>query len=74
MTGTVAVIGAGSWGTALAYLLAKKGNKVKLWVYLEEERKSLEENRENISFLPGVALSKNIEFSCDMEYCIKDTL
>lgn len=74
MTGTVAVIGAGSWGTALANLLAKKGNKVKLWVYLEEERKSLEENRENISFLPGVALSENIEFSCNMEYCIKDTL
>ncbi len=74
MNRTIAVIGAGSWGTALANLLAKKGNTVKLWAYLPEEREELEKNRENIRFLPGVHLSENIEFSCDMEYCVKNAV
>lgn len=74
MNGTIAVIGAGGWGTALANLLAKKGYNVKLWVYLQEEREELESNRENIRFLPGISLSDNIEFSCDMEYCVKDAV
>lgn len=74
MNNTIAVIGAGGWGTALANLLAKKGYNVKLWVYVEEEKKELEQNRENIRFLPGVALDEKIEFSCNMEYCVKNAL
>lgn len=68
---TIAVIGAGGWGTALANLLAKKGFTVKLWAYLEEEKNELERYGENKRFLPGVFLNENIKFSCDMEYCIK---
>ncbi|NLC45270.1 MAG: hypothetical protein GX783_13430, partial [Clostridiales bacterium] len=37
----IAVLGAGSWGTALAVLLAKKGYEVKLWVYLKEEYEAI---------------------------------
>lgn len=74
MNKSIAVIGAGSWGTALANLLAKKGYAVKQWAYLEEEKNELEQNRENVRFLPGVALDKNIEFSCNMEYCVKNSM
>ncbi len=68
----IAVIGAGGWGTALANVLAGKGFVVKQWAYLQEEKESLEKNRENINFLPGIKLNDNIEFSNDMGYCIKD--
>lgn len=71
---TVAVIGAGGWGTALANLLAQKGNKVKMWAYLKEEKDALEKDRENKLYLPGIKLSDNIEFSNDMAYCIKDAV
>ncbi len=58
---TVAVIGSGSWGTALAVQLHKAGNKVILWSFKEEEAASIRENNENIEFLPGVKLSPEIE-------------
>ncbi len=74
MNKSIAVIGAGSWGTALANLLAKKGYYIKLWAYGEDEKEELEANRENKRFLPGVPLSDNIEFSNDMAYCVKDAL
>ena len=50
----VSVIGAGSWGTAIAKLLCTNGHKVTLWSYREEEVRSLIEKRENLSKLPGV--------------------
>jgi glycerol-3-phosphate dehydrogenase (NAD(P)+) len=58
---TVAVIGSGSWGTALAIQLHKAGNKVILWSFKEEEAESIRANNENIEFLPGVKLSPDIE-------------
>ena len=44
---SIAVIGAGSWGTALANLLALKGYQVKLWVYEPELGEILKGKREN---------------------------
>ncbi|MDP4118029.1 MAG: NAD(P)-binding domain-containing protein, partial [Bacillota bacterium] len=70
----IAVIGAGGWGTALANLLSKKGYNVRVWVYLKEEKEELERNHENLHFLPGIKLEEGIEFSNDMEYCIKGAL
>ena len=49
----VSVIGAGSWGTAIAKLLCTNGHKVTLWSYREEEVRSLIEKRENLSKLPS---------------------
>ena len=49
----VAIIGNGTWGTALGITLARKGNRVKLWARTEEEAKKLNEERENSRFLPG---------------------
>ena len=50
----VAVIGAGSWGTALASLLAGKGYDVVLWSRGAEVAASINEHHENRPYLPGV--------------------
>lgn len=62
----IGVIGAGSWGTALAGLLAGKGYRVALWAYEPAVRQSIEERRENRIFLPGVRLPENIVPSNDI--------
>jgi glycerol-3-phosphate dehydrogenase (NAD(P)+) len=56
----IGVIGAGSWGTALAHLLAEKGYPIDLWVYEEEVREQILKHRENQVFLPGIPLSSNL--------------
>ena len=56
----IGVVGAGSWGTALANLLALKGFKIDLWVFEKEVKEQIESSRENKVFLPGVSLSRNI--------------
>ena len=62
----IGVVGAGSWGTALASLLGMKGYRVALWVYEEEVNDSIAESHENKLFLPGIPLSENIIPSNDM--------
>jgi len=55
------VIGAGSWGTAFSYHLARKGLKVKLWVREEELFNEILKKKENLRFLPGFKLPDKIE-------------
>jgi len=62
----IGVVGAGSWGTALANLLALKGYKVDLWVFEKEVKDQIETHRENKIFLPGFSLSDNLLPSNDM--------
>lgn len=59
MTPNIAVLGAGSWGTALAILLSRNGSNVKLWG-LPAEVEALIKDGENKQFLPDVALPKNL--------------
>ena len=56
----IGVIGAGSWGTTLANLLAKKGFNLTLWVYEPELIQPITTRRENPIYLPGVNLSEKI--------------
>ena len=53
---SIAVLGAGSWGTALAILLGRNGANVRLWSHLPEHVRKLSEERENKEFLPGIRL------------------
>ncbi len=69
----IAVIGAGSWGTANAISLSKKGIKVKLWIRNEDLLKQIQNERENSTYLPGVKLPLNIEASNDLEFCCKNS-
>ncbi len=62
----IGVVGAGSWGTALANLLGLKGFKIDLWVFEKEVKEQIESSRENKVFLPGVSLSMNIFPSNDL--------
>ncbi len=63
----IGVVGAGSWGTALAQLLADKGYELNLWVFEKEVRNQIERTRENKLFLPGIKLSERILPSNDLE-------
>lgn len=63
----VGVIGAGSWGTALALLLSKNGHSVTVWSISEEEIKMLSSEREHKSKLPGVRLPDDMVFTAHME-------
>jgi glycerol-3-phosphate dehydrogenase (NAD(P)+) len=56
----VAVLGAGSWGTTLANLLAGKGETVRLWAYEPEVVDAINRTRENPLFLPGVQLGASL--------------
>ena len=67
----IAVIGSGGWGTAIAVLLAGKGNDVYLWSWIQEETDRLNRDRENKEFLPGVKLPDNIICTHDMGRCIE---
>lgn len=62
----VSVIGSGSWGTALAWLLCNNGHHVTLWSYLKEENDMFIEHHENKDKLPGVILPDSIEYTTDL--------
>lgn len=62
----VGVIGAGSWGTALARVLAGKGHQVTLWAREPEVVREIEDHRENRTFLPEVPLPENLGASGDL--------
>ncbi len=64
----IGVVGAGSWGTALANHLAQKGFSVDLWAYETEVKDQIQTSRENKIFLPGISLSENIVPSNDLDY------
>jgi len=62
----VGVIGAGSWGTALAHLLAEQGMGVDLWAFEQEVVEQIRLHQENKIYLPGVTLSPLIRPTHDM--------
>src|SRR3972149_8748380 len=60
MSYKIAVLGAGSWGTTLAMLLAEKESEIRLWVYEKELVTAIKNKRENTVYLPGYKLPGNI--------------
>lgn len=73
---SIGVIGAGSWGTTLADLLAKKMHRVTLWAYEKELVSEMDSSRENSIYLPGVNLSDNLNFTNSLHEAVsgKDLL
>ena len=68
----IAVAGAGSWGTAIADLLACKGFQVELWAFEKEVQNQIEESHENKLFLPDHTLSPNLFSSNDLTGVVSD--
>ena len=63
----IGMIGAGSWGTALALLLTNNGHDVTMWSAIESEIDMLNEKREHVDKLPGVKLPDTMVFTKDVK-------
>ncbi len=72
MSKIITVIGAGSWGTALAIHARQCGHRVRLWVHSPDTRRALVEDRVNNLYLPGFPLPDGIEITSD-ESCVADS-
>ena len=67
----VSVIGAGSWGTALAVLLCNNGHHVTLWSYRKDQVEEMKREHYNHSKLPRVKLPETMEFTENIEVAVK---
>lgn len=70
--GIIAVIGAGSWGTALAMVLGSKGYIVRLWGHDREHLDTIRAERENARYLPGIPLSENIQPTYNLQEAVSE--
>jgi glycerol-3-phosphate dehydrogenase (NAD(P)+) len=70
----VSILGAGAWGTALAVQAARAGNAVGLWARNPDRAAAMAAKRENATYLPGVALSPQIEVTADPAAALADAL
>jgi len=72
VTTTVAVLGAGSWGTALAMQLARNGHAVRLWAREASHADEMQRTRVNERYLPGFELAENITVSADLDAVVAE--
>lgn len=68
----ISVLGAGTWGTALAILLAENKHEVTLWSALSQEIEALEQNRSTIKNLPGAVLPDSVLLTADLNVALKE--
>ncbi len=68
----ITIIGAGSWGTALAMVLNGNKHNVACWTIEQDVVEDVKLNRENSKYLPGIKLPEAIEFTMDMEQALRD--
>ncbi|MCC5879521.1 MAG: NAD(P)H-dependent glycerol-3-phosphate dehydrogenase [Idiomarina sp.] len=67
------VLGAGSYGTALAICIARKGVPLTLWGRNEDDMRNMQEARENTRYLPGIALPDEITLQSDLVKAVADS-
>ncbi len=68
----IGMIGAGSWGTALTWLLGNNGHEVTMWSAIEQEINLLKENHEQTEKLPGAKLSDSTSYTTDIKEACED--
>ncbi len=71
--GKVAVIGSGSWGTAIAMVLSGKGVPTVLWGHNKEHQAALAKDRENKKYLAGFPFSPALQITSDLKEAVKDS-
>ena len=67
----IAILGIGTWGSALAITLRKNNHSLSLWTYSKEEEAELKKNREPKN-LPGTSFAEDIEITSSLERALKD--
>ena len=65
----ISVIGSGSWGTAIAVMLAENGHGVKLWSHSQQECENLQKHKENILYLPGFTIPSAVSHTTELADC-----
>lgn len=68
---TIAILGAGSWGSALAILLARNGYQINLWGKFKEEIEPIKQNHSNEKYLPGIKFPENIILFTEIATALK---
>lgn len=71
-TSAITVLGAGAWGTTLAWMVARQGRRVRLWARRPELAAQLAASRENVDYLPGIELPETIEITGDLELALRE--
>lgn len=71
MTGRIAALGGGSWGTALALTALRGGNEVSFWMRDEAIAASINTSHENPAYLPGIALDTELTATTDLDAALK---
>ncbi|WP_028400476.1 NAD(P)H-dependent glycerol-3-phosphate dehydrogenase [Ectobacillus panaciterrae] len=69
----ITVVGAGSWGTALAMVLADNGHEVRIWGNRQEQMDEINEHHTNKRYLPDIDLPENIVAYVSLEEALRDT-
>lgn len=72
LTAPIAVLGAGSWGTALAIQLARNGQTVHLWARDPEQIKTMQATRCNTQYLPDISFPKNLILYADLDKALQN--
>ena len=65
------MVGAGSWGTAFARLLSRRGHGVHLWARRSALAEQIAANHENVPYLPGVILPEDLDVTADLRVVLK---
>lgn len=68
----VSILGAGTWGCALAIVLSGNGHNVTIWTKIENEARMLSENRKSMKNLPGAEMPDSVAITLDLEEACKD--
>lgn len=69
---SVAMIGAGSWGTALSLVLGDNGHTVRLWGKDEKNIAEINSLHQNSKYLPGITLPNEVVGTTSLEQCIQE--
>ena len=69
----ISVIGAGSYGTALAICIARNKHKTLLWARDEAQINSMQQSRENSRYLPGIKFPESLDLESDLEKAVRQS-
>lgn len=68
---SIAILNAGGWGTALAVMLARRGQRVALWTRRRGVAEQIRAERENRPYLPGIPVPPEVEVTDDLEAAVR---